>query len=1354
MEETTKLPPEDYTVGWICAIEPELKVARAMLDKIHAAITEQDRHDDNIYTLGSVGQHNVVIACLPECGIATAATAAKDLMRTFRNIRFGLMVGIGGGIPSAKHDIRLGDVVVSMPNETGGGVVQYDIGRKEKDGFHRKGTLNKPPKLLRTAAININTSATLSKDIAGLIRQAWEQIGTDLEDDENEWVYPGADMDILFKATFDHIDGNSTCAECAEQGLVLQRHPRKNTYPKIHRGNIASGNTVMKNAVERDILAKAENVICFEMEAAGLMDSFPCLVIRGISDYADSHKNWEWQPYAAAVAAAYAKLLLSVVPPPSVRELEPILKNKHWVVPNTKKVSPFFTGRTKILSSLYGALCPTATKSRDNGGTFVIQGMGGAGKSQICVKFAHDNRERFWGIFWVDGTTEETIKRSFVDIGSSWKNQTATPETVMGWLENEPQHWLLILDNCDDINIDYGPYFLSGHRGSIVMTTRNPKCIRLAKNDNGRHEIINSIEMEDAVTLLLRACEEDEKSWPKLTSTAQKIAGQLHCHPLALTQAGAYISKKLCSIDKYLLLFESERKELCKNHIEQGKSEYGGVYATFEVSAAAMSKSSDRECRYALELLNILAYLYREEVTEDMFLRVWYGSSMVYVQEDDADNLKSFSTWHIHQLPRFLIERQLELKQQQNGDASDFQLSYLREAMNTLQSFSLVNISETRGMSMHPLAHAWAKDRLQNHYQNQAWVSASTIIAMSIDSFEMRDYVRNIIMHIQFCFGSRPADLFSVYPGFQICIILYHFWWLQYNSLDIPGMETTLAILRGRINVESKIKKPSMNFSRIQSISALQSVRSGMYEQAKEMLEDVIEFYQVSRPNKADLKRARERLATIYESLGSIEVAKGLLKRYARIPPSDPYTQYQLAVHYCNTEQYHKARNLLKKALKISEDNPEYLQIPTILEELAGIYGKSGDPRKALLVQKDVIHQMRRVYHDKHISLYISISNLAMIYDQLGEIEKSMRILKFVVWSLQKFRQGEYIYNYLDIASHSNQLAQMYSSLHQLEEATKILRALVRKLSRRVEPTHPDLLRYQNELSLLYLKQGQTHKAIPILKNIVSICGKTMKEIDYERLTYERNLAKAYGDLGKYRQAITIAKHVVRVRRKVSQPGDEDLLDAEALISTLIAERAEDTERAIQKQLLPTIDLDSQSQTVTNCHEIGGLERGGEDEVDAQTCEDMHDPTIEMPIAAELVPATDESHSLAPISEAMDDANRVETSTRVLSATSNSEPWASLEMDLHDDVSESGSYVISENEPYEISDAESYAISAVESCDISEGGSYTISEESSLELSDDDDNSEVREIFARWPVLDPANDDKEENTTCCSCSVM
>jgi nucleoside phosphorylase len=93
----------------------------------------------------------------------------------------------------------------------------------------------------------------------------------------------------------------------------VQRPARKDSAPRIHYGNIASGNKVMKDGTTRDKIAKDEGVICFEMEAAGLTDHFPCLVIRGICDYADSHKNKIWQPYAAATAAAFARVLLGFI---------------------------------------------------------------------------------------------------------------------------------------------------------------------------------------------------------------------------------------------------------------------------------------------------------------------------------------------------------------------------------------------------------------------------------------------------------------------------------------------------------------------------------------------------------------------------------------------------------------------------------------------------------------------------------------------------------------------------------------------------------------------------------------------------------------------------------------------------------------------------------------------------------------------------------------------------------------------------------------------------------------------------------------------------------------------------------
>src|SRR5205814_3313192 len=119
--------------------------------------------------------------------------------------------------------------------------------------------------------------------------------------------------DVLFEAEYNHV-GEDSCASCAATGKV-QREERTNNTPAVHYGTIASGNQVMRDGVMRDKISSEFGVVlCFEMEAAGLMNSFPCLVIRGICDYADSHKNKKWQPYAAAAAAACAKEVLSFVP--------------------------------------------------------------------------------------------------------------------------------------------------------------------------------------------------------------------------------------------------------------------------------------------------------------------------------------------------------------------------------------------------------------------------------------------------------------------------------------------------------------------------------------------------------------------------------------------------------------------------------------------------------------------------------------------------------------------------------------------------------------------------------------------------------------------------------------------------------------------------------------------------------------------------------------------------------------------------------------------------------------------------------------------------------------------------------
>ena len=311
MESSNLLSHVNYTVGWICALPVETAAAKLMLDKIHPPLPRLPT-DQNTYILGSIGEHNVVIASLPSgaYGTTSATTVAIQLLSSFHAVRIGLMVGIGGGVPSSNADIRLGDIVVSQPSDTFGGVIQYDFGKELSGGqFKRTGMLNRPPKVLLTALATLQAHH-FTED--SRVNEFVSKIQSKIAPHKARKFARPAQEDCLFQAEYDHV-ASDTCINCDRSKLFL-RPPRERQEPVIHYGLIGSSNQVVKYAERRDRLARDLGVYCIEMEAAGLMNDFPCLVIRGICDYADSHKNKEWQGYAAAVAAAYAKELLLVVP--------------------------------------------------------------------------------------------------------------------------------------------------------------------------------------------------------------------------------------------------------------------------------------------------------------------------------------------------------------------------------------------------------------------------------------------------------------------------------------------------------------------------------------------------------------------------------------------------------------------------------------------------------------------------------------------------------------------------------------------------------------------------------------------------------------------------------------------------------------------------------------------------------------------------------------------------------------------------------------------------------------------------------------------------------------------------------
>ncbi|KAH7190158.1 hypothetical protein DER44DRAFT_844823 [Fusarium oxysporum] len=320
--------PQKYTVGWICAVTTEFVAARAFFDEKHDQLETIADNDNNNYALGKIGKHNIVMAVLPksEYGTTSAATVARDMLRSFPNIRFGLMVGIGGGAPSAKHDIRLGDVVVSTRGSGKGGVFQYDYGKAiQEHAFVTTGSLNQPPQLLLTALGGLEAEYELEgHQLNAHVDRALEQWPRLRQ----KYSRPPSDSDRLYRPDNVHPDSSDGCADvCSnDPACLVDRKERgeQEDDPAIHYGLIASANQLMKDALARDKLADSMDVLCFEMEAAGLMNHFPCLVIRGICDYSDSHKSKEWQGFAAMMAAAYAKDLLRQIPPSKVEAEKPI----------------------------------------------------------------------------------------------------------------------------------------------------------------------------------------------------------------------------------------------------------------------------------------------------------------------------------------------------------------------------------------------------------------------------------------------------------------------------------------------------------------------------------------------------------------------------------------------------------------------------------------------------------------------------------------------------------------------------------------------------------------------------------------------------------------------------------------------------------------------------------------------------------------------------------------------------------------------------------------------------------------------------------------------------------------------
>ncbi|OAL45572.1 hypothetical protein IQ07DRAFT_576125 [Pyrenochaeta sp. DS3sAY3a] len=953
--ERRLLQRKEYTVGWICALPVELTAALEMLDETHQDLPAIGK-DSNTYSLGSIGKHNIVLVCLPagQMGTNAAATIATQLNTTFPNIRFWLMVGIGGGVPSKDADVRLGDIVVSTPGNGHGGVVQYDFGRTRPDAFERTGFLNSPPPILLTAISKLRSN--LDRDQDRLLPHLTKLNRLP------KFTREAAGPDVLFKPEYLHV-GGSSCEPCAAAQQV-QRKERASLTPVVHHGTIASGNQVMRDARLRDkISAEFGGVLCFEMEAAGLMNSFPCAVIRGICDYSDSHKNKGWQPYAAGIAAAYAKELLTVIHTSNLSRTGTFEEGRKEYLPFTQNQR--FVGRNTELDVLEEKLF----KNKDCH-QLALVGLGGVGKTQIALQFAYYVKERYpdYSIFWVQAMSMETFEQAYADVAIALGIQDPTeakvdvkPAVQKHLSSKSSGKWLLIVDNADDMEILTGKqqqglldFLPRSDDGLILFTTRHSRvAYDIAGPDVVQVAKMGTNEGKDMLQRLL------PKKLLRDDAEVQNLLTELDHLPLAITQAAAFINSNRSSITEYLRLLNGTEQDAVilmstefRDNTGFQNSANNTIAKTWTISFNQINEMDD----VAAHLLAFISHIEWKAIPY----------SILPIFEPEARMAKAIGTLCSYSF----------LERRQHGDLFD----------------------------MHRLVHLATKNWIrQNGKQEQSRDDAMAHLA---NIFPMGEWLHRPIWqsympHVAHINSNEPRD--DTYDQSELCLKIG---WCLYK--DGKTREAIRWMERSCDWRDFYMEDTHPDRLRSQYSLAVAFLENAQAADSIQLLKNVVKAETKALPDDHP-----ERLASLHQLARAyltndqfkkcIKLVKWIIAKEATITTDHwlrPLTwHHTLASAYISVGQVDKAIEILEHIIAVesgtvNDDHPDRLDS---MHELARAYHKNGQVDEAIALFERVIAISAEVFAPDNPYLLISKHELARAYHTNGQYKLAHTLLSEVI---------------------------------------------------------------------------------------------------------------------------------------------------------------------------------------------------------------------------------------------------------------------------------------------------------------------------------------------------------------------
>ncbi|KAK1991933.1 phosphorylase superfamily protein [Colletotrichum falcatum] len=1200
--------PRDVRVALICALPREYDAALLILDEEWEADESADRRagggQAQNHTVGRVGNHVVVLVLLVNTGKVGAATETARLKSVYPGLELALLTGVCGGVPrpGTADEMLLGDVVISKS------IVQYDMGRQYPGRFDRKDTvednLGRPGRDVRALLVVLETQAALS-ELQERVRQNLARVQREAADAGYRTSYsrPATAEDVLFEPAYSHRHrvnqsecgcsdsvacGRATGASCEELRCEAKhRVPRRRLAtppgegqggedaeranapePRVHIGRVGSGDTVMKSGEHRDSVAEAHGLVAFEMEGAGVWDEMPCIVVKGVCDYADSHKNKKWQDFAAAMAAAAARALLERYPArekpddadaSSMTQVTLAARPKtiqkpcdlsHHVIPLAKNKR--FVERSET-SQLKRMLFDEANPA------VALVGLGGVGKTQVALDLAYWVKENKPGhsVFWVPAVSLASFELAYTDMAtqlgvSAESEGEDIKSSVHRFLSSKKAGpWFLVVDNADDDEILHGSSSSSssdgreglyGHLpqsedGATLFTTRL-RDLALSVADDAVVDL-DAMDEDDARSLFGRWLHPQRQSLLRDSSATTELLGFLACLPLAVTQAAAYLNRnRHVSVARYLELLRG----------------------TEQTRTSTLSREFGDRTRYP-ESRNAVA-------------TTWLVSFDRIRQTDGhaAELLCFVSRVEPRSIPRAI------LRCCSSGSEDD-----LEHAIGTLCSYAFLAYREdAESFDMHGLVHLaarfWARQR---SIEEDITASAARHLdaVFPTGAYGNRAVWRRYMPHALKLWGDRAkigdvavqSRLYTKVGWFLLVdkrdheaiklleqlvdvtaaldeghpdrLASQHFLAVAYNHNSQP--KEAISLLEHVVRAREGLGEGHPDRLESQYHLAIAYRQDGQHQKAIGLLEHVVKAREGLDENDAHRLASQHELAHTYlevrqhkEAVNLLEHVSRARERFVEDHPDRLASQHELARACYSDGRYKDAIKLLEHVLKVESTRPDEMHQSQLDSQhlLAKSYNSDGRYREAIELSEDVIKALGEGHPGRLLMEHV----LAQACHNAGQTTKAIELLGHAVTVEAATLGGERA----SLLSSRHELARAHHSDGRVKEAIELLEPVIEAYEATLDEGHPDRLSSQHELARAYYSDDRLGESIELLEQVVKIRQKTLDEGHDDRVGSEYELARSYHSHGRVKEAIELLEYIVKVEAEKLDERHPDLLVA------------------------------------------------------------------------------------------------------------------------------------------------------------------------------------------------------------------